>query len=218
MTTEISKKSRRKSTTALRRRKQIYEAGLHLFLKKGFKGTTMREISEEVNITAPGLYNFVRSKHDIFVMFAENLKVDTEMIDNYRKSLGDVSPTQALRECCKYWLTQSKIEQDFTIILERDTYNFDPDIQQALLEDFKKFIHLFEELLHNGIKAGEFQVGNVTLVAFNIVMARIDFAMKRWYLRKLFTPEEYVSDQIENILKQVMPDKSRKIDTEVKTV
>jgi len=202
--TRITKKEK----TALSRKKQIFESGLHLFLKKGFKGTTMQEIAAEVGITAPGLYTFVESKQDIIEMIAEGSVVDFEVLNNFRRNLGDISPTQALQECCKYWLTISKIEQDKTIILERELVNFDTNTQQLGFQWFNKFILVFEELLIDGVKAGEFQVDNVNLVAFNIVMMRFNYAVRRWYLREAFTPEEYASVQTDIILKQVAVAKS----------
>ena len=205
--TRITKKEK----TALSRKKQIFESGLHLFLKKGFKGTTMQEIAAEVGITAPGLYTFVESKQDIIEMIAEGSVVDFEVLNNFRRNLGDISPTQALQECCKYWLTISKIEQDKAVVLERETVNFDTDTQQLVFHGFRGFIRLFEELLIDGVKAREFQVDNVNLVAFNIVMMRFNYAMRRWYLREAFTPEEYASVQTDIILKQVAVAKSGKI-------
>ncbi|RJP33083.1 MAG: TetR/AcrR family transcriptional regulator [Actinobacteria bacterium] len=48
------------------RREQILLVAEALFSEKGFKGSTLREIAEGVNIKTPGLYNYFKSKGDIY--------------------------------------------------------------------------------------------------------------------------------------------------------
>ncbi len=47
------------------RRRQILEVALRLFHQRGFEGTPMSEIAEEVGISKAGLYHHFRTKDDI---------------------------------------------------------------------------------------------------------------------------------------------------------
>lgn len=47
------------------RRQQILEEAGHLFQKKGYKATSMKDIAEQVNMEAASLYNHIKSKHEI---------------------------------------------------------------------------------------------------------------------------------------------------------
>jgi len=47
-------------------RAAIIEAAYRLFLKKGFHGTSIREIAEQAEIALGGIYNYFGTKEDIF--------------------------------------------------------------------------------------------------------------------------------------------------------
>ena len=49
-----------------RTRKSIIDAAHQLFIKQGYHGTSIRQISEKANITLGGIYNHFSSKDDLF--------------------------------------------------------------------------------------------------------------------------------------------------------
>ena len=49
-----------------RTRNDILQAAHHLFLERGFHGTSMRQIAQEAGIALGGIYNHFSSKEDIF--------------------------------------------------------------------------------------------------------------------------------------------------------
>ena len=55
-----------------RRRKEIFDTTVHLFLKKGFKETSMRQISEAAGVGKSTLYDYFKSKDEILVSYFED--------------------------------------------------------------------------------------------------------------------------------------------------
>lgn len=200
---------RTREKTARDRRNQIALVAIRLFLKQGIANTSMRQLAVEVGMTTGGLYHFFRSKNEIIRMVAQNAKYYHGTVKMFRDSLGDVSPTVAFRECARYWLTIGKVSQEYAIFFDRETLHLEGSIRESFLEGVRGLIHYFEDLLNDGIKAGEFQVDNVTLVAFNVVMLRTQYAMRRWFLKDIMTPEEYAEQQVRAIMKQIAVDKCR---------
>jgi AcrR family transcriptional regulator len=208
MTTPIHYENKKEKTT-LERRRQIFDAAIHLFIKKGVVDTSMREIAEAVGITTGGLYHFIKSKDEIIRMVTENSMHFHEAVKDMRKCLGDVSPTEAFRVCAKCWLTVQEAGIEQTAFLDREKVHMEPDVQEAVSELVRDLIHFFEDLLNDGIKAGEFEVDNVTLVAFNTYMLRGLYATRQWFLKDRFTAEEYATQLTNAILKQILVDRSK---------
>jgi len=208
MTTLVHYENKKEKTTN-ERRKQIFDTAIHLFIKKGVVNTSMREIAEAVGITTGGLYHFVKSKDEIIRMVTENSMYMHESVKNLRNNLGDVSPTEAFRACVKCWLTiqENGIEQ--TAFLDREKVHMEPDVQESVSETVRDLIHFFEDLLNDGIEAGEFEVDDVTLVAFNTYMLRSLFATRQWFLKDLYPAEEYATQQTNAILRQILVDRSK---------
>lgn len=199
----------KKEKTASERKRQIFDAAIHLFLEKGVANTSMRELAVAVGMTTGGLYHYVKSKDEIVRMVTRNAIYAHESVKALRKRLGDASPTEAFRACTKYWLTVEQTALEQTIFLDRERVHMGSDMQQAYSESVRSLIHFFEDLLNDGIKAGEFDVDNVFLTAFNIYMSRIQFATKWWLLQDLFTAEEYAIQQTNAIMKQILVDRSK---------
>jgi AcrR family transcriptional regulator len=59
---------------------KIERAALHLFTRKGFHGTTVREIADRAGISMGKLYIYYDTKEDIFVDLANNLGRKMEAI------------------------------------------------------------------------------------------------------------------------------------------
>jgi AcrR family transcriptional regulator len=208
MTTLVHYENKKEKTTQERRR-QIFDTAIHLFIKKGVVNTSMREIAEEIGITTGGLYHFVKSKDEIIRMVTENSMYAHESLKNLRKNLSDVSPTEAFRVCAKCWLTVQEFGIEQTAFLDREKVHMEPDVQEAVSETVRDLIHFFEDLLNDGIEAGEFEANDVTLVAFNTYMMRSLFATRQWFLKDLYTSDEYATQQTNTILRQILVDRSK---------
>jgi len=192
-----------KEKTARDRRNQIALVAIRLFLKQGVANTSMRQLAAEVGMTTGGLYHFFRSKNEIISTVAENARYYHGTVKKFRESLGDVSPTVAFRESARYWLNMGRISQDYAIFFDRESLHLEPGVKEGFLDGVRGLISYFEELLKDGVAAGEFEVENPTLVAFNVVMLRTQYAMRRWFLKGLMSPEEYADQQVRGIMKQI---------------
>lgn len=53
------------------KKEEIMEKAIQLFMRRGYKRTTMRELAKAVNIQAPGIYHYFRSKKDILYQINE---------------------------------------------------------------------------------------------------------------------------------------------------
>ncbi len=56
---------------AAERREQIVQAAIELFSRKGFRGTTTREIAEAVGISEAGLFKYFATKEDLYTAIIE---------------------------------------------------------------------------------------------------------------------------------------------------
>ena len=60
----------------LRRRHEIFNASVNLFLTKGFRETSMREIAESANMGKSSLYDYFKTKDDILLWAVEDELLD----------------------------------------------------------------------------------------------------------------------------------------------
>lgn len=189
------------------RRKQIVKSASSLFLKKGYDRTTVREVAAAIGMTDGGLYRYIGSKDDIMQLVISFTTARQEQkFRAIRNRTKNLRPTEALQESIRMHLSSADEMQDLYNFLNHVVVCLQPDDRQILFNAERSIIAYFEELLMNGIEAGEFKIEDPKLVAFNIVMAADVWATRRWFLKKHYTLDKYIQQQGQLILKEVCVD------------
>ena len=136
-------------------RQQILEAARELFLARGYKGVSMKEVAEEVQVTSAALYyHFPGGKQDLFFSIVQM------MLEEWTQgALLATAQAQGLREglirLTQYLLT---LPIDRFSILARDIHEnvLDHDTKRVALEQLQHvFVQHVTDLFQQAIDAGE---------------------------------------------------------------
>ncbi|MFW6287264.1 MAG: TetR/AcrR family transcriptional regulator [bacterium] len=145
-------------------RQQIINASLDLFAAKGFSGTSMREIAEQVGIRKSSIYNHFSSKSDLIETLLDKFG-PSSIFNAYREFLnhsGKIEdPYLVLKKMGNdlYQLITKPEEQKFLRILVREhTNKMVREVLKRHLYNDKRalLIGFFEKLIKKGfIKQGD---------------------------------------------------------------
>lgn len=182
----------------------IVESAIKLFLRKGVQGTSMRDIAKSVEMTTSNLYHYFQSKDEIIDLAAEINTQSLVYYQEYYRSLGDISLSEALRKIIMQLVLLADKNHDMAVFCTREYLNFSPARASLLSGLVNEYIIFFEGLLNEGIRTGEFKVENPRLVAFNIWVLQQEWAMRRWFWRGKITAEEFAKQQADLILGSIM--------------
>ena len=136
-------------------RQQILEVARELFLARGYKGVSMKEVAEEVQVTSAALYyHFPGGKQDLFFSIIQM------MLEEWTQGAIIVTTqVQGLREglikLTQYLLT---LPIDRFSILARDIHEnvLDRETQRVALEQLQDvFVQHVTDLFRQAIDAGE---------------------------------------------------------------
>ena len=136
-------------------RQQILEVARELFLSRGYKGVSMKEVAEEIQVTSAALYyHFPGGKQDLF------FNIIQKMLEDWTQgALLATAQAQGLQEglikLTQYLLT---LPIDRFSILARDIHEnvLDRDTQRVALEQLQNvFVQHVTDLFQQAIDAGE---------------------------------------------------------------
>jgi len=136
-------------------RQHILDVARELFLSKGYKGVSMKEVAEEVQVTSAALYyHFPGGKQDLF------FNIIKKMLEDWTQgAILATEQSQGLQEdlvqLTQYLLT---LPMDRFSILARDIHEnvLDRDAQRAALERMQHvFVQHVTDLFQQAIDAGE---------------------------------------------------------------
>lgn len=152
------------------KRKYILETARKVFVEKGFKKVTMKDIVEACDISRGGLYLYSESTSQIFL---EVLKLESEETDDVFSDKITEDATAA--DILVLFLQEQKKE----LLRKKDTlvqavyeYYFEaqPGKKDNILKkQFDSAVKIIEKLLEAGVESGEFYCENCSETARNIM-------------------------------------------------
>ncbi len=132
------------------RRTQILKASAKIFPQKGYQATTMQDIADEAEIAPSLIYQFYRSKEELFLAFTENT--------SFRNILDLITASLERNEAMSYAdVRQSLI--DVAVNFTRD-HASKVELYRLLISTVRNFPEIGRHYLHNFIEPTEAMLEN----------------------------------------------------------
>ena len=155
------------SEKSAQKKKYIIETARRIFMDKGYKEVTMKDIVEACQISRGGLYLYFSSTKELF---EEVLKMEQE--DAFAESITEeTTPTDILAIFLKEQKKELLNKQNS---LGKATYEYFfandiPGRDNLLKKQFDAAVHVLEGLIQEGVESGEFYCEDPRGCARNIM-------------------------------------------------
>jgi AcrR family transcriptional regulator len=185
-----------------RRRRQIIDAAVQLFIENGFHRSTTRQIARAAGISIGALYEYVASKEDILYLVCDAIHQETESrvaAAMARVTAGGNPLAEVIRE---YFMVCHRMS-DHILLIYQETQSLPPKWRKRVLENEVRITGIFVSVLARLISSGdlpEMDEHSVELVAHNISVLGHMWTFRRWYLARHYRIEDYIRLQTDFIL------------------
>ncbi|MBW2059959.1 MAG: TetR/AcrR family transcriptional regulator [Deltaproteobacteria bacterium] len=187
-----------------KRRRQIVEAAMKLFVQKGFHPTTTREIARMAGFSIGTLYEYIGSKEDVLYLVCE--AIHSEMETKLRQALdeGSTGRETLVNAISNYFQVCDRM-QDSILLIYQESSSLDRDALRYVLASDERVTSTFANILLQGLKDGTLHLekNNVKLIAHNIIVLGHMWTFRRWFLRRAFGLEEYIRIQTSFLLSEL---------------
>ena len=190
-----------------RRRRQIADSAVQLFIRNGFHKTTTRQISQAAGFSIGSLYEYIASKEDILYLVCDSIHTEVERLVTQimsRAGGGVEALTEVIRE---YFLVCDRMS-DFILLIYQETRSLPAQWQQRVLENELRITGLFIEVLARIAATGdlpELDDESIELAAHNISVLGHMWTFRRWFFGRHYTVEDYIEKQTRFILSMCTP-------------
>jgi AcrR family transcriptional regulator len=186
-----------------RRRRQIADAAVRLFIAKGFHKTTTRQIARTADISIGSLYEYFTCKEDILYLVCDF--IHSEMEQGVAKAMAKASGGRdALAKVIREYFMVCHRMSDFILMIYQQTQSLPSQWQKRVLENELRITGLLVGVLARLSKSGELphlDERSIELTAHNIVVMGHMWTFRRWFLAKHYSIEDYVKLQTAAILR-----------------
>jgi AcrR family transcriptional regulator len=185
-----------------RRRRQIIDAAVQLFIENGFHKTTTRQIAKAAGFSIGSLYEYVASKEDILFLVCDAIHAEAEkrVFDAMRRaSSGRNALTEVIRE---YFLVCHRM-RDHILLIYQETKSLPQKWRKRVLENEVRITGIFVDVLVRLIESGDLpylDAGSIDLVAHNISVLGHMWTFRRWFLARNYDIEDYIQRQTDFVL------------------
>jgi len=185
-----------------RRRRQIIDAAVQLFIDKGFHKTTTRQIARAAGISIGSLYEYIASKEDILYLVCDAIHAEIQRgvssaLD--RATDGQHSLAEVIRE---YFLVCDRMN-DHVLLIYQETQSLPTQWRRRVLENEVRITGIFMGVLARLISDGALPPmsdAKVELLAHNITVLGHMWTFRRWFLARHYSIDDYIDIQTGFIL------------------
>lgn len=176
-----------------------------VFARKGFRGATMKEIADGVNIKTPALYYHFRNKEDIY---------NSLIIDRYRQLRAAVVEkvkkesnvkdriSKLILTLIDFWVEHPRLP---SILAQQVIWDADPTVNEImpnfLIPMFNELVDLLDE---SELEEYGFRDLDITLLVFNIFGMTIFYFFTSPILTVLTGQESMAPDKVDGLKKEIL--------------
>lgn len=175
--------------------KKIIRSALELFVRRGYHGTSIKNITQKVGLTKGALYSHFSSKGELLLRIIDKYKRHflDEMMRAVTEYEGDA--IEKLHRAISFNSKFALENQDLCIFLTFLTteLNADVDFEPALRNVYQEYQKFISQLIQRGINQGLFKkdldpdLTALTFIAFH------DGVLNQWVLNRSYIDgEQYV--------------------------
>lgn len=185
-----------------RRRRQIVDAAVRLFIQNGFHKTTTRQIAGAAGFSIGSLYEYVASKDDVLYLVCDAIheEVQRAVKAALSRSTSDIS---ALKEVIMEYIIVCDRMKDHLLLIYQETKSLPKKWRGNVLQNEVKITEIFVDVIARTMASGELPQmdhRSIELLAHNITVLGHMWTFRQWFLNRQYTLEEYIAFQTEFIL------------------
>ncbi len=152
----------------IRRRREIFDAAVHLFLEKGFQETSMREIAEAAGVGKSTLYDYFKTKDDILLsVFVEQVEAIFQKAREIDVAGG--SAEVKLRSIMHMHMDFLLAKMQLNLKLSNEIQRLRLESQERIQASRYAYQDFLGNLIEEGIQNGEFRPVNTRLAARSLI-------------------------------------------------
>lgn len=185
-----------------KRRRQIVDAAVQLFIKKGFHKTTTREMARAAGFSIGTLYEYVASKEDVLYLVCQAIHLEMERRLKERLQFAGTAAA-ALGAAIEVYFEVCDQMSDHILLIYQETKSLPKESMRFVLAHEERITAIFADLLSRGVADYSLKPldrAQIELMAHDIAVLGHMWTFRRWALGPRFTLGQYTELQRSLIL------------------
>ncbi len=145
--------------TKIFRKAEILEQAARLFLERGFKSTSVRDIAAAVGIEASSLYSHIKSKEDILVLLCDACAERYAAAFTEIMAQAKVSGKEQLKQILSFHIDNAFLDPTSSTVFSDEWKNLPAERIEKFMLDRKMYENKWQAVIQDCIKEGSIRAG-----------------------------------------------------------
>ena len=176
---------------------QILDVAEELIAKKGFEGTSVRDISAQANINVAMISYYFGSKEKMMVsLYQYRVQKTRETFSEFTQTIKDGKPEMQLKEIINFVVKQLLKYNYFHGFVTQELRHNDK-VKETLLEFYQTCVKVLDEVIQKGIVSGVFKRAAKSEDIVSTLVGTVLFTIRNRNFYELFlkgNEEEYLTN------------------------
>ncbi|MBU9724337.1 MULTISPECIES: TetR/AcrR family transcriptional regulator [Bacillaceae] len=184
------------------RREQIVKAAVELFNRKGYHGTTTREVAQASGFSIGTLYEYIGSKEDILYLVCD--AVYDEVVEKWERLVDkNLVGLERLHQVIQSYFRVVDDLQDEVLVMYQESKALSGEALNYVLQKELSMKVMFEKEIRSCIEKGLITIDEeeISLACHNILVAGHMWTFRRWIIQKEYDIEAYCDLQIAQLFR-----------------
>ncbi len=195
---------------AAQRSAQLLAAAARLMDRDGSEGVSMQAVAAEAGVSVGLIYRYFGGKDDLL------LAVIVEVLDSFAAAVpaaveaAGPDPVLRLAAAFRAYCEVIEAHRHATVLTYRESKSLSPEGRARIMELEVQTSEPLREELRAGRDAGVFEVEDVELASYNLLLLAHAWALKHWYFERTLGFEDYVAKQTASALRSMLAPRLRR--------
>ena len=169
-------------------KEKIHAAAARLFAQKGYHGTSIRDLAQELGLQKSSLYNHFHSKEDLLFHLVDEL-MDQALERIEAVSSPAATPKEKLSAFIRFYTNIYAAEPDRLTVLINELDNLSPEQKRVVLAKERRYVKAIKDILEEAAQAGLLR-GIPPAVAIFAFFGMVHYTPKWYQPEGAVSPEE----------------------------
>lgn len=181
------------------RKKEILDAAISVFSKKGFHKATLEEIAKKAKVAKATLYLYAKDKYDLlFLVVDEATTLVLSNIENAIKKIQD--PLGKLQAIIKIQFETIYKYNDIAKVLLRELPGLEKVVDNKIMEKRQEFVKIFKEVIKDGIKTNQIKEDIDIDLSVSVLIGMSYFWATEWISGKKLPTKKTINNFLNQYL------------------